>query len=170
MIEDILSKIRGQRISGFSLVKHPPLDPDRILIHLESGVVFEFKANEKKFGPYEAYTLNADQGSATRGADWLEAGWIVDETQLVKRQDWLQEADATIETVGRNPKSHCWGPIGTAPREASHILIVISAVVLISRSKPAGAMIYLSDYPGLVSFTTSSTDMAAVIRAHAGPA
>jgi hypothetical protein len=170
MIEDILNRIRREKISGFSFGGYSRIAPERIFVHLASGQSFNFSADEVKFGRYEAYTLRAEQCTANTGTEWVEAGWVADEVQLVKRQDWLRPVDEDVEMIGQNPVLHEWGSIGSVPNDATHTMIVNSAVIIISHSERKRAMIYLPDYPGFVSFTMNPKDIATVLRAHGASA
>jgi hypothetical protein len=168
MNDEILSRIRGQRISAFSFVGYSRLEPDRIILHLESGLALEFSAHEFKFGPYEAYTLEVGECLGETGTQRIEAGWTVGTIETFERQDWLEPADKSVKTIGNNPTSHRWGAIGAAPAHASHTVIVTSSIIFSSLSRDRQAMIYLADYPGLISFTTDAGEMASVRKAHGG--
>jgi hypothetical protein len=171
MNETILNRIRGKRVSQFSLVRFGHLNYNvHVILHLESGPVFEIKCREFKFGRYEADTLDVSEyrkkpeTEANKdgwSVDTIKAGWIVDTIETIERQDWLQPSSGEFETVGNNPTTHAWGPIGTAPKEASHTTIVTSSIVFASNSRHQ-AMISLVDYPGLLSFTTRPQEIASM--------
>ena len=169
MNEKILSEIRGERISYFSLVKFGHLDYNKsVALHLESGPVFEIKCREFKFGRYEADTLGVTKHqkkpkAEVIGAGWtvdtIKAGWTVGAIEATERQDWLEPSPKDTQTVGNNPTMHAWGPIGYAPKAASHTTIVISSIVFASDSRDNQAMVSLVDYPGVVRFTTSACEI-----------
>jgi hypothetical protein len=109
----------------------------RVIIHLESGLEFEIKCREFKFGRYEADTLDvseyrkrpeAEAGNDSKTIDTVKAGWTVDTIETIERQDWLQSSSGDIETVGNNPTTHAWGPVGAAPKATSHTVIVSSSI------------------------------------------
>jgi hypothetical protein len=168
MNDKILNLIRGQRISGFSFVKYPGSELDGVILHLEAGPAFEFASKEFVFGPYEAYTLQASEYRGNSGIERIDAGWTVGVIEVVERQDWLEPAGANVKTIGNNPTRHTWGAIGTAPPHASHTTIVTSSITFVSDKRNHQAMIYLADYPGLVSFATDAREIASVRLAHGG--
>jgi len=168
MNDAVLTRIRGRRISGFSFVKYPYLGLDRVILHLESDLAFEFKSKEIEFGPYEASTLDASECQGKTGMERIGAGWTVGTIETMERQDWLEPADENVKTMGVNPRRHKWGAIGTAPTEASHTIVVTSSIMFVSNLRDRQAMIYLADYPGLVSFTTDALEIASVREAHCG--
>jgi hypothetical protein len=169
MNDEILSRIRGQKISGFSFVRYPHLGLfERVILHLESGLAFEFRSREFKFGPYEAYKLEAVEFRGKTGTERIDAGWTVARIDAFERQDWLEPADKNVKTIGNNPTSHAWGAIGAAPAHASHAIIVTSSITFSPPSGDRQAMIYLADYPGLVGFTAEAGEMASVRKAHGG--
>ena len=172
MNETILNRIRGTRISHFSLMKFGHLNYNVcVILHLESGLAFEIKCREFKFGRYESDTLGVGEHrkkSETEAnndgwtIDTVKADWAVDTIETIERQDWLQPSSGEFETIGNNPISHAWGPIGTAPKQASHTAIVTSSIVFASDLRDHQAMISLVGYPGLVSFTTSAQEIASM--------
>jgi len=168
MNDEILNKLRGQTISGFSFVRYPHLGLNRVFLHLESDLAFEFKSREFKFGPYEAYTLEAVECRGKRGTEQVDGGWTIATIETFERQDWLEPADASVKTIGNNPTWHSWGTIGAAPARASHTIIVTSSITFSSLSRDRQAMIYLADYPGFVSFTMDAGEIASVRKAHGG--
>ncbi len=169
MNDEILSRLRGQKVSGFSFVRYPHLGLlDLVILHLESDLAFGFRSREFKFGPYEAYTLEAVECRGKTGTERVEAGWTIATIETFERQDWLEPADKNVKTIGNNPTSHRWGAIGSAPAHASHTIIVTSSITFSSLSRDRRAMIYLADYPGLVSFTSDAGEMASVRKSHGG--
>jgi hypothetical protein len=51
MNDAVLNRIRGRRISGFSFVKYPYLGLDRVILHLESDLAFEFNFHRNAMWP-----------------------------------------------------------------------------------------------------------------------
>ena len=137
-------------------------------MHLESGPGLKFKCREVKFGRYEADTLDVYECGTEKGNESILAGWSVGSIEIGQRQDWLEPATPTTKTLGINPVTHAWGPIGSAPPSATHTLTVNSSVTFFSERRDYRAMIYLIDYPGLVSFTTDARQISAVHRANGG--
>jgi len=170
MNSKLLSRIVDRRIASFAFVIHSQAGLRSVILHLQTGGSFEFRSREFRFGPYEAYTLEVRECDSKKGTNEIFAGWTVGTIDVAERQDWLEPGDPTIETIGRNPVDHSWGAIGSAPTSATHTVVVQSSIALISDTGEHQAMVYLTDYPGLVSFTTDAQEIAAVHRAHGGQA
>ncbi|MGH9697679.1 MAG: hypothetical protein ACRD5Z_26300 [Bryobacteraceae bacterium] len=102
------------------------------------------------------------------GTERIDARWTPATIEAFERQDWLEPTDKNVKTIGNNPTSHGWGAIGAAPADASHTIIVTSSITFSSLSRDRQAMIYLSNYPSLVSFTMDGGEIVSVRQAHGG--
>lgn len=67
MSDEWSTKLCGEVISYFSVVKYVSLGIQQIVIHLSSGVNIGIDAREVKLGADETYTLDVDQSVAHEG-------------------------------------------------------------------------------------------------------
>jgi hypothetical protein len=166
MSNEWLTKLHGEIISHFSVVKYLSLGVQRVIIHLCSGVDVSLAAREVKLGADETYTIEAERSVNQEGTQRIDAGWRIGEVRTIERQDWLELGSNEQELVGNNPRTLTWGIVGSAPETAVYTEVVDFGVAISSEDGLHQAMIYLADYPGLVCFTRNAQEIRALCDAY----
>ena len=166
MANDLLKRLKGNIVSRFSFVRYLSLGIERVLIHLDAEGGIELHTREVNLGKDEAYTLQAEEIWDKEGMEWIDAGWRIGNVRVIRRQDWLESSSNKVSLIGKNPRIHTWGAVGTAPDTAKYRRIVDFGVVLDSESLDHQAMVYLADYPGLVCFITDALEIRSLCDAY----
>jgi hypothetical protein len=134
-------------------------------LHTASGRIVSVRSKDVPTCSFEAYTLEAADGICTgkdldpnashRSACDLE----VDRIEIFRRDEWRNTEAPIDPTVGSDPVAIDAGPIGSAPSEAEPCTVV-SGLALHPRdgSQPL-LLVYLSDYPGLITISTDESDV-----------
>jgi hypothetical protein len=159
--------LNGETISEFSTVKYLSVGIQTVILNFASDKKIELFSKEITLGKDEAYTMDARECSSTlSGINRISAGWRVGSWKIIQRQDWIEAGNFSDQLVGQNPRVHTWGPVGSAPREAQESCIVDFALLLLSADGDRQAMVYLSDYPGLLCFTTNAIEIEELLRSY----
>lgn len=171
MSTDALREVTGSTVEGVSSIALPFIGPNRILVSLTSGRMVEFSAIEIDIGPYETYEL------AVRLIDGPLTGMAVEPTHfrvstvhLLEREEWIELHEAQdsprplLDTVGSNPVRQEYGPIGSSPAQVAYRHRVCFSVIFLSEENREEFLIRVSDYPGILEFVKSRTDIREIIQ------
>jgi hypothetical protein len=165
MIDEFAHALVGTVISHFSLIHYPHIGLKKVIIHSNQDNCIGLFAREFRLGKDEAYVLEAQAEHGTMsGIERVGAGWHVGSAHVLRREDWIDSVADEAQYVGRNPRAHRWGPIGSAPPSAQCRIAVTFGIVLCSIQKDRQAIISLSDYPGLLIFTSNAIDIAKTMK------
>ena len=136
-------------------------------VNTASGVTVRFRAHEVIGSPLETYGLQIEESSCSAGGEDTRGRTVVtfaaplDRIELCWRDEWAEPYTEQHRTVGSSPIAVTTGPVGGAPKGIDGTTVLCGVVLQTEPPSSQFVLIYVSDYPGLISWTCDTREIAA---------
>jgi hypothetical protein len=163
---DVLRRIMGQRLEEFRAYRYASGGAECGEVVMASHAVFSARAREVERSAMETHRLTVEAVRCSahitpRGyLDVVPLRFPVDRVELFHRDEWTEPYDEPGSTIGSNPVVVRTGPVGSGLTGVQAVTVLCGIAIHAAAPSPRSILIYLADYPGLISWTCDPSEIA----------
>jgi hypothetical protein len=158
-VSETVRSLLSEKLSAIVAYKYFGQGLSGVELHTQSGRVLNIRSCEVQASPFEAYSLEIQDGPCeadVNGNERFDFDFTIVTVDLLRRDEWVAQDAPSHEVVGSNPGAIEAGRVGGAPAGTSAISVLCGYAFhsdSVFGGRRRSLLVYTVDYPGLVDLT-----------------